>query len=53
VPAAVVAGLLSAPPPDEVRAVELTSLAGGSAQAMSAAARWLEEAGRQLAMSHP
>jgi glycerate 2-kinase len=52
VPAAVVAGLLSARPPGQVRAVELTGLAGGSAQAMSAAARWLEEAGRQLAVSH-
>ena len=51
VPAAVVAGLLSAQPPAEVRAVELTGLAGGSAQAMSAAAHWLEEAGRQLAVS--
>ena len=51
-PAAVVAGLLSARPPAGVRAVELTDLAGGSAPAMSAAAHWLEEAGRQLAMSN-
>ena len=49
VPAAVVAGLLSAQPPAEVGAVELASLAGGRAQAMSAAAHWLTEAGRQLA----
>jgi glycerate 2-kinase len=51
VPAAVVAGQLSAQPPAEVRAVELTGLAGDSARAMSAAPRWLEEAGRQLAVS--
>ncbi len=52
VPAAVVAGLLSAQPSAEVRWVELTGLAGGRAQAMSAAAYWLEEAGRALAVSH-
>ncbi len=49
VPAAVVAGLLSAQPQADVRAVELTALAGGREQAIGAAGHWLTEAGRQLA----
>ncbi|MGO8957836.1 MAG: glycerate kinase [Streptosporangiaceae bacterium] len=51
VPAAIVAGLLSAPPAAGVRAIELAALAGGRARAVAGAARWLAEAGRQLAAS--
>ena len=51
VPAVVVAGVLAAAPP--VLAVELASLAGSQAQAMTGSARWLAVAGRELASRMP
>jgi len=47
VPAAMVAGVLAAPPP--IPAIELAALAGGPAAAVASAARWLERAGQDLA----
>jgi glycerate kinase len=51
VPVAVVAGVLAVEPPAGVRRIELAALAGGSEPATAEAARWLAEAGRQLAMT--
>ena len=49
VPVAIVAGRLAAMPPEGVRAVELTALAGGGRAAMDEPGRWLAEAGALLA----
>ncbi len=48
VPAAVVAGVLSAPP-DAARAIALAELAGSAEASLREPARWLREAGRVLA----
>jgi hypothetical protein len=47
--AAVVAGRMATPPPPEVDAVDLITLAGSQEAATREAARWLAVAGRQLA----
>jgi len=49
VPAALVAGVVSAEPSAAAGVVELAALAGGREPAMTRAAHWLELAGRQLA----
>jgi glycerate 2-kinase len=49
VPVVVVAGQLTAAPPAGVRTVELATLAGTAAAAISDPGRWLAEAGQQLA----
>ena len=52
VPAALVAGLIGGPPgPGLSQAVALAELAGDPAAAMADPARWLRQAGRQLAGS--
>lgn len=48
VPVAVITGSVSGPPP-AARTIELTTLAGSEDEAMRQPARWLTEAGRQLA----
>jgi glycerate kinase len=49
VPAAVVAGQLSGPPPAGVAVLTLTALAGGARPALADPERWLRGAGRELA----
>jgi glycerate 2-kinase len=49
VPAAVVAGQLSGPPPAGVAVLTLATLAGGTRPALADPARWLRSAGRELA----
>jgi glycerate 2-kinase len=51
IPVAVVAGRIAHPPPLEVQAVELATLAGGTQAAMAEPRRWLAEAGSLLARS--
>lgn len=50
VPAALVAGVITADPPPGVPGVALARLAGGAAAAMASPGRWLRAAGRMLAL---
>jgi glycerate kinase len=49
VPAALVTGTLTGPPPAVAAVITLTSLAGGTGPALARPGHWLHQAGRQLA----
>jgi glycerate kinase len=53
VPVALVAGQVSGTTPGTARVLTLAGLAGGAAPAQASPARWLREAGRQLARDAP
>jgi glycerate kinase len=49
VPAALVTGTLTGPPPAVAAVITLTSLAGGTGPALARPGHWLHQAGRHLA----